>query len=68
MAISGLATYVSHEELVERFLQKLQKSPPPGFERLTIEQLRPIDEWIWSTVAEDCRGGAKAKPGNQDPT
>ena len=55
----GLMSFGSHEKLHSRLLKAHLETPPPGYARVGIKQLRLADEKAWDLLAELTRGGIK---------
>ena len=55
----GLMSFGSHEKLHSRLLKAHLETPPPGYARVGIKQLRRADEKAWDLLVELTRASIK---------
>ena len=56
---ANLLSYANHDRLTEKLMQYRLEDPPPGFARISLQQLEAADKRFWQVIAEATRDGIK---------
>jgi hypothetical protein len=67
MEMGQLLSYVEHEKMVAFLFREYMRLPPPGYGKVSIEQLRRADLEIFRQLQEQTRGGVKLMPDGRMP-
>ena len=67
LEIACVCDYHTHELWVQILMDALLESPPPGYAKLSMNQLRMADEKVWQLVGRMCRAGLRWGPGESPP-
>jgi hypothetical protein len=62
MEMGQLISYVEHEKMVAFLFREYMRMPPPGYAKVSIEQIRRADLEIFRQLQEQTRGGVKLRP------
>ena len=62
MEQANLLKYSKHEAWLEKLLTTRLEAPPPGFARVSFQQLEAADKKLFVLLAEKTRSGVKAQP------
>lgn len=67
LEIASVCEYHTHELWVQVLLDALLLTPPPGYAKVSMNQLRTADEKIWQILARECRAGLRWGSGQAPP-
>ena len=62
MQMAKLVGYKTHDLVIEWYMREYARDPMPGFNRVTLEQIRRVDEEIFVRLAEEMRAGLAPDP------
>ena len=65
--MADLASYESMELVTDLFLRELMRAPPPGFSKVTLDQLLRPDRELFFELGHRCRTGVRRMPGGRRP-
>ena len=64
--IAGVCSYETHTLWVDALAETL-RDPPPGYAKVTMDQIHRADHIMWTEVARECMSGVRATLGEQRP-
>ena len=59
---AALLSFQVHDKWVERMFQAMMTDPPPGYSRVSVQQMYRADKEVFRVLAEHTRGGIKSAP------
>jgi hypothetical protein len=62
-----IMSFESHEKLPKMFFKELMREPPPGFRRVTLDQVIRADREVFRKLAEMTRSGVKPESSGNRP-
>ena len=65
--MADLASYESMELVMDLFLRELMRAPPPGFSKVTLDQLLRADRELFFKLGHRCRTGVRRMPDGRRP-
>ena len=63
--MADLMSWEAHEKLRQDLMAALLRTPPPGYSRVTKQQIRRADEQAFAIMAKETEGGIKRKGGTR---
>ena len=63
LAMADVLAYEVHEKLREELVSTLLEKPPPGYCRVSVEQVRKADEIVFYLLGRECPDGIKRAGG-----
>jgi hypothetical protein len=67
LEIANVCSYNVHELWVQVLLDALLQQAPPGYVKVTVNQLRLADEKAWQLIGRACRNGFRWTIGEEPP-
>ena len=67
LEIAAVCDFNTHELWVQVLFDALLRPVPPGYAKVTWNQLRMADKEVFTIVARECRGGLRWSVGEQPP-
>ena len=65
--MADFASYESMELVTDLFLRELMRAPPPGFSKVTLDQLLRADRELFFELGHRCRTGVRRMPDGHRP-
>ena len=59
--LAGLMRFEDRDLLVQLFMEELQRTPLPGCNHVTLEQLQQADREVWKLISKDTTSGLEAE-------
>jgi hypothetical protein len=67
LEMADVCSYDTHEQLCELLLGEYLRSPPHGYQKVTLEQLHRADAEVWRYLSLKCRTGVRRGPDGVRP-
>eukprot|EP00972_Heterocapsa_arctica_P020958 3087913-Heterocapsa_arctica.AAC.1 len=65
--MADVAAFETLEQVTDTLLREYTRTPPPGYAKVTLEQLHRADRDVFRQLAEKCRAGVRSMPDGRRP-